>query len=226
MTRQVILFLASLLTLSAIPLRAQEKAQQSGFTMNIGGGIGVPLNPSARFAGLGGAFQVGAGPRLNKHSSIIGEFMWHGLPPNRGAFAPIVNPQVTNNSFGASVNLYALTANYMFHIEGHRYGYYVIGGGGWYYRYAQLQNYTVAPGTICSPSWDWWGYVCQSGLVPTSNVLAARGVSSGGVNVGAGVTIRLTGAGLKFYMEARYHYSPQGGNISTQIVPVTFGIRW
>jgi len=32
--------------------------------------------------------------------------------------------------------------------------------------------------------------------------------------------------GLKFYIEARYHYSPQGGRVSTQVLPVTMGIRW
>jgi len=53
-------------------------------------------------------------------------------------------------------------------------------------------------------------------------------VSSGGVNGGVGITVRL-GAGdsnVKYYVEARYHYSPQGGRISTQIVPVTMGLRW
>jgi hypothetical protein len=30
----------------------------------------------------------------------------------------------------------------------------------------------------------------------------------------------------EFYIEARYHYSPQGGRVPTKIVPVTFWIRW
>jgi hypothetical protein len=128
----------------------------------------------------------------------------------------------------ASDNLYALTANYMYHISGRRYGGYIIAGGGWYYRFAKLQNVTVAPGTVCQPAWDWWGYSCVNGFVTTSNVLARRGVSSGGINAGGGFTIRL-GPGdsnLKYYIEARYHYSPQGGRVSTQIVPVSMGLRW
>jgi len=197
--------------------------------MHIGGGIGVPLGTMSDFAGISGAFQVGAGPNLNSHSSIVGEFMWHGLPPNSRVLATLVNPLIAAGlpkNFSTSHNLYALTANYMYHRDGQRYGYYVIGGGGWYYRHTALNNYTVVPGTVCQPTWEWWGYTCTAGLVSTSTTLATRGVSSGGMNAGLGITIALGDSGVKYYMEARYHYSPQGGRISTQAIPVTFGFRW
>jgi len=210
-----------------------NQAQNSPLNFHIGGGIGVPLNPTATFAGINGAFQVGGGPNLNRHSSLVGEFMWHGLPPTRNALLPILNslcpPSAGSTacscgSLQATDNLYALTANYMFHVEGQRFGYYLIGGGGWYYRHAQLKNFTVPPLTVCQPIWDWWGYSCQAGFV--SNTLATRGVSSGGINGGGGFTFAVTDSGVRFYIEARYHYSPQGGRVSTQIVPVTFGFRW
>lgn len=215
---------------------ASFNVANSPFNFNIGGGFGVPLNPTARFAGLSGTFQLGAGPNLTEHSSLVGEFMWQGLPADRRALAQIIGavcpPTATPTqtqpcpALSTSVNLYALTANYMYRVSGHRYGFYVIGGGGWYYRHAELKNVTVVPGTVCEPAWDWYGYTCVDGLVQTSNVLATHGVSSGGVNGGAGITMNLGDSGIKFYMEARYHYSPQGGRISTQIVPVTFGFRW
>ena len=197
--------------------------------MHIGGGIGIPLGRTADFAGLSGTFQVGAGPNLSAHSSIVGEFMWQGLPPTPRVLAVLVNPLIAAGlppTVSTSSNLYALTANYMFRMAGHRYGFYVIGGGGWYYRHTALNNYTVAPGTVCQPVWDWWGFTCQAGVVSTSRTLATNGVSSGGVNVGTGITIGLGDSGVKYYMEARYHYSPQGGRISTQVIPVTFGFRW
>jgi len=228
--------IALLVALCAISAQAQSS---SPFNLHIGGGIGVPLNPTANFAGISGTFQIGAGPNLSRSSSIVGEFLWQGLPPTRDTLLPIVNALCSTNvisppslcsaaSIIARNNLYALTANYMYHWDGRRYGVYVIGGGGWYYRHAQLMNVTVAPGTVCEPAWEWWGYPCQGGFVSTSNVLATKGVSSGGANGGIGTTIKL-GVGdssVKFYVEARYHYSPQGGRISTQIVPVTMGLRW
>jgi hypothetical protein len=194
--------------------------------MHIGGGIGVPLSGTSDFAGISGVFQIGAGPNLGRRSSIVGEFMWHGLSANRNALIPIVNPLGSvPDTISTSSNLYALTANYMFHTEGARYGFYAIGGDGWYYRHTSLNNYTVPPDTACLPVYPWWGYYCQNGFVSTST-LATKGVSSAGVNGGIGITIALGNSGLKYYMEARYHYSPQGGKISTHLIPVTFGVRW
>jgi hypothetical protein len=47
------------------------------------------------------------------------------------------------------------------------------------------------------------------------------------VNAGGGLTINLGGGDYptKCYMEARYHYSLQGGRVPTKVVPVTFGFR-
>lgn len=192
----------------------------------MGGGIGVPLSKTGDFAGIGGVFQIGGGPNLNAHSSIVGEFMWQGLPPTPTLQA-VINPLITNGSnVSTKTNLYALTANYMYHLGGDRYGFYLIGGGGWYYRHIALNNVTFVPGTVCEPALDWLGYTCQAGVIGTSNTIATKGVSSGGVNGGIGLTVRLGSSGFKYFMEARYHYSPQGGRISTQTIPVTFGIRW
>lgn len=170
-------------------------ADNSPFNFNVGGGFGIPLSPTANYAGLSGTFEAGAGPNLSKHSSLVGEFMWHGLPADRSVLTQIVGSlcppaptpvqsQDCPTSLSTSVNLYALTANYMYHVSGKRYGFYAIGGGGWYYRHAELKNVTIAPGTVCEPAWDWFGYTCVNGLVETSNVLATHGVSSGGVNAG------------------------------------------
>ena len=228
---QSLIVLGFLAVLLAAPAQAQESA--SPFNIDIGGGIGVPLSRTSDFAGVSGALQVGGGPNITSHQSIVGEFLWQGLPPNRTALQALsslacVAPTTASAACGlnSSRNLYALTANYMYHREGRRYGFYLIGGGGWYYRYGQLKNATVAPGTVCEPVWDWWGYSCVNGFVSTNNTLVSKGLSSGGVNAGGGLTINLTEQHVKFFIEARYHYSPQGGKVSTQIVPVIMGIRY
>jgi hypothetical protein len=214
-------------------------AQETNLPFNgyFGGGIGVPVSSTRRFAGISGIFQIGAGPNLTKHNSLEGEFMWQGLPANLSSLTPVVNSPGVNplistqptNNLSTATNLYALTTNYKFHMEGHRFGFYMIGGGGWYFRHAELKNYTVPPGTVCQPIWDWYGYTCANGLVSMSNTLISHGVSSGGMNGGGGITMYLGNVDdypTEFYMEARYHYSPQGGRVPTKIVPVTFGIRW
>jgi hypothetical protein len=234
MRSRILLAFAVLNLWWVVPGHAQEVSLP--VSAHIGGGFGVPVSSTGKFAGLSGSFQIGAGPTLSKHNSVFGEFMWQGLPANRNALSaivnsPNVNPLIVNNPIGnlsTSNNLYALTANYMYHMEGHRYGFYVIAGGGWYYRHLALNDFTVQPGTVCEPVWDWYGYTCVNGLVSTENTLKTNGVSSGGVNAGGGLTINIGGADYptKFYMEARYHYSPQGVLVATKVVPVTFGFRW
>lgn len=226
MRTHVLVVIPALCVLAALSGYAQDS---HSYNFHIGGGIGVPLGYTADFAGISGTFQLGAGPNLNEHSSIVGEFMWHGLPATQNVLTAIAN-QLGTTSIPATVtessNLYALTANYMYRRGGDRYGYYIIGGGGWYYRHTALNGVTIAPGTVCQPIYFWWGYSCANGIVSTSVTLATKGVSSGGVNGGVGLTVNLGDSGLKYYMEARYHYSPQGGRVSTQVIPVTFGFRW
>jgi hypothetical protein len=222
----IALLSASLSVFSVVPVFAQDR-----FNFHVGGGIGTPRRSTAEFAGISGAFQVGAGPNLSPNNSLVGEFMWHGLPPNTNALRRVVNPQVPvpivlAANFEATSNLYALTANYKYHKEFNMYGYYLIGGGGWYYRHSELKNYQVAPGTICEPVWDWWGYVCNGGYVSTENVLVAKGVAAAGVNGGLGLVIKFRNTDVRWYMEVRYHYSPQGSQNDTHLLPVTFGLQW
>jgi hypothetical protein len=98
----------------------------------------------AAFSGL----LAGAGHNINKHNSIIGEFMWSGLPPGLSVLRSIDAPF-------RNVNLYTLTANYRRSINkigGSPFGAYLIGGGGWYYPYTSVdKNYFVPPGTTCQP---------------------------------------------------------------------------
>jgi Outer membrane protein beta-barrel domain len=202
----------------ALRVHAQE---DSKLAFNIGGGVTTPLNPTAQYVGLGGNFDIGAGYNIGKKNSIIGEFMWSGLPPNISALSGPGFPS-------GSVNLYTLTANYRRRFEniGHSpFGLYLIGGGGWYFRHASIsQTYTVPSVTPCQPIYTWWGYTCGTDGDVSTTIGASRGVSAGGVNAGGGFTVALGRYGIKFYVESRYHYA--FSRIPTTMVPVTFGFRF
>lgn len=201
---------------TVLPVLGQQEL--SHFNFNIGAGVGVPLNPTGAYAGISANFVTGGGYNFDRHNAIVGQFMWHGLPPNRRVLLPVNAPD-------ASVNLYAFTANYKVRAEWSRAGVYLIGGPGWYYRYAKITQYTIAPGTVCTPIYSWWGFVCGNGLVPTDHVRAYRGLSAIGGNAGAGFTTRLGDSSFKFYLEARYHYAWTPG-IRTTAIPVTMGLSW
>src|SRR5689334_7175997 len=102
-----------------LPLEAQD---YSRFTLNMGGGVTTPLNPTGAYAGLSGNFAIGAGYNVNKSNAIIGEFMWSGLPSNLFVIQPVKAPFST-------INLYSLTVNYRHQfdrINGSPFGVYFI----------------------------------------------------------------------------------------------------
>ena len=192
-------------------------AQDGRLNFNVGGGIGVPLNPTANYAGVGGNFIAGIGENLDANNAIIGQFMWHGLPPSLSA-------QTQLDGGRASSSLYTLTVNYrhVWNIN-NRLGYYFIGGGGWYYRHTSISQVGNAP-IVCSPVYEWWGYPCSGGYLVTL-AEASAGTSAFGANAGIGLTLRLSDSNWKFYIESRYSYAGSGF-VSTQVTPVTFGIMY
>jgi hypothetical protein len=198
------------------------QAQQEGGKLNVtaGGGLSVPLNPTAQYAGVGGSFLGGGGYNIDKHNAILGQFMWNGLPPSVGARAQLLGGS-------ASVNLYSLTANYQFRGDfGSTFGYYLIAGSGWYYRHSSISKTTELPPTpvVCQPVWDWYGYTCTGGYQTITRGVGA-GTSSGGGQAGAGFTIRVKDTRWKFFIESRYIYAASRA-ISSQVAPITFGLMY
>jgi hypothetical protein len=220
MSKQIAISIGLLIAALAVPLGAQGVPPDlTKFNFNIGGGIDTPLNPIGKFVGISGNFLMGAGYNIDKHNSIVGEFGWVGLPSNIG-IQPVLAPD-------SNINLYTLTANYRHSIDrigGSAFGVYAIIGGGWYYRHFTVdKNFVVPPQTVCLPIYTWYGYSCSGGIV--NEQIFSKGASSGGVNGGVGLTVRLGDSGLKFFMESRYNYAFTNF-IHTAFVPVTLGFRF
>ena len=193
--------------------RAQEE-EYSKYIFNIGGGISFPQGDLGDFANNGGNFVVGGGYNFSKHIGVVTEFMWQDLPVNSSFKAALNTPD-------ASARQYAWTFDPIFHFPlGHKVGGYLIGGGGWYHRSGE----TTTPGTgvICDPYWSWW-YGCTIGSVDI--ITGSRSQDGFGGNIGAGFTYRLGESHAKLYAEMRYHYVSYD-KVATQILPLTFGVRW
>ena len=205
--------LASILALSAVSaVHSQEDARKWNF--NIGGGIGFPQGDLSSFVNDGANFVVGGGYNLNKYLSTNGEFMWHDLPINQKTLDTLQTP-------GASARQYAVTFDPMVRVPlGHHVGAYAIGGIGWYHRSGETTRPGV--GVICDPYWSWW-YGCTIGSVTV--VTGSTSSDAFGENIGGGLTYRFGESHLKFYTEFRYHHASYH-KVSTNIIPLTFGIRW
>jgi hypothetical protein len=89
--------------------QAQSKNEEGVFNFSAGGGVSVPVNPTANYTGVGGNFVGGSGYNFNKHSAIVGQFMWAGLPPT--VLPPAISAITQLAGFSAHVNLCSLTAN-------------------------------------------------------------------------------------------------------------------
>lgn len=196
---------------------AQAQDEEGKFNFGMGGGLTVPVNPIARFAGVGGSFLSSGGYNLDQHSSILGQFMWNGLPPSTGAVAQLAG-------ISKNVNLYSITGDYKYRMGlGKTFGAYVIAGAGWYYRNSSISKSTfINTGTVCQPIYPYYGFTCTDGFVNTVGVTA--GTSSFGGNGGIGLTLKIK-SGWKLFIESRYIYAASR-TIATQAAPVIFGFEF
>lgn len=207
-------FLFTILTFAlgvATPVQAQDFGR---VLFNIGGGVGFPQGNLSSFVNTGGNFVIGGGVNFARMFGVDTEFMWHDLPINSSTKALL-------QTSGASARQYAWTFNPIVHFPlGHKFGAYAIGGIGWYHRSGETT--TPGVGVVCDPYWSWW-YGCGLGTV--NFVTGSRSANSFGENIGAGLTFRLGESHAKIYAEARYHHASYS-HVSSQLLPLTFGIRW
>ncbi|MGB6193056.1 MAG: porin family protein [Terracidiphilus sp.] len=190
------------------------RAQDHRWDFNIGGGIGFPQGDLSNFINDGANFVVGGGYNVNKWLALNGEYMWHDLPVNSTTKQLLQTPD-------ASARQNAVTFDPMVHFPlGHHLGAYGIGGIGWYHRSGETT--TPGVGVVCDPYWSWW-YGCTIGTV--NFVTGSTSANAFGENIGGGLTYRFGESNLKFYTEVRYHHANYD-KVATDLLPLTFGIRW
>ena len=184
---------------------------------NVSAGVGVsPLvgDISSRLS-TGWHVAVGGGYDITRSVGFTVEYMYNGL----GVSNSVLNSLRVPNG---DAHVHSLTLNPIWHFKtGERFGAYAIVGGGYYRRTVEFTQPTTAIVNIFDP---WWGYVGPV-FVPVNRVLGSATSNAGGVNGGLGTTIALGHSGAKFYSEIRYHYAATHRS-RTQMLPITFGIRW
>jgi hypothetical protein len=193
---------------------AQVQAQDHGkWNFNLGAGPGFPVGNLSLFLNTGAHFVIGGGANFNRFLSIDTELMWHDLSVNDETRARFQSQSV-------SARQYSWTVNPILHAHLGKLGGYLIGGGGWYRRSGE----TAVPGfgVVCDPYWSWW-FGCTVGSV--NIVTASRSVDAFGENIGGGLTLPLGRGGAKFYTEIRYHHASYN-KLATDLLPLTFGVRW
>jgi opacity protein-like surface antigen len=210
-TVQRIILSLALCLLFSLPLRAQEYLNH--VTFDVGAGFSFPVGQTANHTKMGFNFVASGGPRFNRRFSLTADFSLHYLNVKNSFIDPVSGVDL---SLGSIMRMWSLTANPTFEfIKQERFNSYATGGYGLYNRRLDLASNGRVPATACERFFD----VC------VSNPLAATGDLSpykGGYNVGGGV---MFGSHTKFFVEMRYHHMFTT-NAPTEIIPLSFGIRW
>lgn len=188
---------------------------QSHFTGFVGGGFSEPVNPIGSRTDNGWNVAAGVGVAGN-HVGLMLDFMFNNLPINQASLAEVSAPN-------GNVRVWGFTLDPVLHVT--RRGpadFYITGGGGIYHRTVEFTQPTVSSVTFFDP---WFGF--YPALIPTNQVIGSFGQYKGGVDGGAGVSVKLTRGegGLKAFAEARYHHIFTR-QVETGVLPVTFGLRW
>lgn len=184
--------------------------------LEFGGGFNGPVGNDTPYITWGGNFTIGAGLHLNSYLSILGEyqFMDNKLPgaliASTGFAGDSGNAYINSFTVSPMVDLFPRRVNSI----------YATGGIGWYHKKTEFSSQACC---------DFYGY-------PISIIDYAFSSDQWGGNLGLGYTHRLGGVygdgRAKLFAEVRYLYihtppiTEVNGLGVTELIPVTFGIRW
>jgi hypothetical protein len=193
------------------------------FAFEVGGGFNGPIgndtssSSGGPFITWGGNFTVGGGLHFNKYLSMLAEYQFIGdkLP---GSFIAEVgtqggNAHIWSFTLAPVVDLFPKRTNSI----------YVTGGGGFYRKVTNFTN----PEDV-----EYCDYYCE--IYSQNETVYHFSSNQGGMNLGFGITHRLGGVDgkAKLFAEARYLFldtpgiNSTTGTGTTELIPVTFGVRW
>ena len=157
----------------------------------------------------GGNVTLGAGWMLSKWAGVLAEYQFNDNKIPASVLAQVGTP-------GGNIHTWSLTLDpILYYKRSGRVGGYVTGGGGFYRKVTSFTE--PVPYIYC----DYYGF-CYEGS--ENAVVSHYSSNQGGLNLGTGLTFGGWNR-AKFYAEARYVWvdTPER---STDIIPVTFGLRW
>jgi hypothetical protein len=146
--------------------------------------------------------------------------MFQDLPVKRDVISRLRIPD-------ASAHLHAITGNVQVAFGTHALSGYAIGGGGWYRRSWKITRPSLGTETECDLGLLWFGiFDCHDEIDLSTRTVVSDSDTAAGWNGGGGVMIGLgRETNAKLFAEVRYHRAYHRG-INTEVLPITFGIRW
>src|SRR5208282_3202074 len=198
--------------------RKVKSHDYKNWNFNAGGGASLTNGTTKDFVrGGGGIAAAGVARNTSKYFGFRVDFQFDDLPLRNSALklaqAPSATSYVFSLMFDPIINIPVSK----------QWSAYIVFGPSYYHRGGKLDSSTEIPGSACNGFWTWWG-VCSAATVPLSGKFLSASQDEFGYNIGAGVARRIR-PNIEIYGEIRYLHGTHGG-ITTDLRPITVGLRW
>jgi hypothetical protein len=132
-----------------------------------------------------------------------------------------MDPSSTGNLTGGDADIWNVSADVMWGPDTGNVGFYLIGGLGVDYVYANV----TSTGTVYYPPICGWWWCIPGGVGQGDIVRGSQSETDWSWNAGVGLTIAASSWGSQLYIEARYR-SVQTDHSTVEYVPIVIGYRW
>ena len=198
--------------------RRKKPHDYNNWSFNVGGGGSLVYGTTNSYVrGGGGVADAGVARNYSKYFGFRLDFQWDNLPLRNSALQLAQAP-------GATSQVYSLMLDPIINLPVSRdWGGYFLVGPAFYHRSGKLDSSSAIPGSACNGFWTWWG-VCSAGSIPLNGRFLKSSQNEIGENFGFGVTRKIR-PNIEIYGEFRILHGSHN-NITTDLRPITVGVRW
>jgi hypothetical protein len=202
----------------ATPRRRVKPKEYKNWNFNVGGGANINGGATKQFVvGGGGTFGAGVARNANKYLGLRLDVQFDNLPLRQTAL-------ILAQASGGNAHVYTASLDPIINIPASKiWSGYVLFGGSYLYRSGKLLSTTALPGEACNPFFQWWAR-CFAGSLPLNVNFARSSHNEFGYNIGMGVARKVYND-VEIYAEIRLVHGNHN-NITTDVRPITIGVRW
>jgi len=202
-----------------IPTRKPKAPEYKNWVFNVGGGASLTNGSTKNYVrGGGGIGAAGVARNYSKYVGLRFDFQFDNLPLRTSALelaqARSGTSQVYSFLFDPIINIPVTKA----------WSGYIVAGFGYFHRTGKLGSSTAIPGSACNGFFLWWGN-CFNNSLPLNKNFISTSLNHYGENFGGGIA-RKVGPNVEIYGEFRYLHGKGAGGVTTDLRPITVGVRW
>ncbi|MGZ4835143.1 MAG: hypothetical protein ACXVZZ_05870 [Terriglobales bacterium] len=202
-----------------LPTRKPKAPGYKNWVFNVGGGASLTNGSTKNYVrGGGGIGAAGVARNYSKYLGLRFDFQFDNLPLRTSAL------QLAQATSGTS-QVYSFLFDPIINVPVTKvWSGYIVAGFGYYHRTGKLGSSTAIPGSACNGFFLWWGN-CFNNSLPLNKNFISTSLNHYGENFGGGIA-RKVSPNVEIYGEFRYLHGKGAGGVTTDLRPITVGVRW